>query len=126
MNEEESLRILDNELMAEFVGFTQLAPNGSFWRSNDLLPGEKSIWSCKDLKFDQSADWLLLAINKLEDMGYSLNLYNETIFITRLNESFEQMMEVIAPYPKDVKDRFVKNVFSAIVLFIKKYNESKG
>ena len=111
----------DNKLIAEFMGCIHLLPfknTNSFKMNDNGTRTEEGKWyRLNELKYHSSWDWLMPVIEKIERLGYAVNIYEQECRI------FED--RTIKPKYKKITYELTKieAVYKAVVEFIKWYNK---
>jgi hypothetical protein len=135
----------NNKLIATFLGYTfypwskkevSKAIDINGWRKERYNPfkhgkfrsGINSVhlaYRHDDLEFHTSWDWLMPVVEKIESLGFGVNiLVSNTISI--INMGWEQNIKlpykILNTYPHDSK---FEAVYKAVIEFIKWYNQNK-
>lgn len=111
----------DNELIAEFMGFSKcVTDHDTFWKEN----GEECTINSWDfhslhLKFDTSWDWLMPVVEKIESLGYTVDIANSDYQIRKTGDTEAFIFHYGPDRPK------IKAVYEAVVEFIEWYNQQK-
>lgn len=106
----------NNNLLAEFLGYTQPHPNypnTSYWYKKDEQP-------LTLLSFHSDWNWLMQVVYKIESIGYVVNINGIKCSITPILSQ-----EIIISYVIGAKELKLKLVYATLIDFVKWYNENK-
>lgn len=68
-------------------------------------------------KFHSSWDWLMPVVEKIEGIGFTINITTCTVYINNFEDSFKQIIGTSDSYSK------IEAVYNAVIEFIKFYND---
>ena len=102
----------NNKLIAEFMGCTH-----PFNEIHDatLYKIEQGTFELDELQYHKSWDWLMLVVNKIEDMGCEVVMTNAECTISGANDY----------YVKSIGKSRIGATYLAVVEFINEYNKNK-
>lgn len=112
----------NNKKIAEFLGFKlQNNPNERFYKN--YFTQANGVWvnRIEILHFDSDWNWLMKVVEKIESLGYWIEIHGGTInrcLIGSINSSYESF-EV-------TKNTKIEAVYNACIDFIKWWNENKN
>lgn len=122
-----------NKLIAEFMGFKMVYHQGELakgikkelWRrfpdEDDSLPmGSLSI---SQFRYHYSWDMLMPVVEKIESMGYQVNITNYGCNIQEYEKAYKEYSNISVA--EDGALNKITNVYKAVVQFIKYYNDNK-
>ena len=101
---------VDNKLIAEFLGYSQPHPDypdTTYWYKKNFTP-------LTILSFDTDWNWLMEVVEKIESLGFEVQIYKKTCFIYKLGNTLT--------IGKDSETK-IQAVYNACVVFIKWYNK---
>ena len=104
--------IENNKLIAEFMG---LNLHQGVWRKSTLAT-ERKICKEDALKYHEDWNWLMEVVEKIESLGYRIEIVKH---ICRIYLSNKETIIISENTPK------IEAVYNAVVEFIKWYNENK-
>ena len=113
----------DNKLIAEFMGFQKT--NIGWYDSEETMPPLSNTYDSNtfdehELAFHKSWDWLMPVVEKIESLGYDVIIRQGTCEIRG-----EDVNGVEYDNFECFDSGKHKTTYSAIVKFIKEYNETK-
>lgn len=114
----------DNELIAKFMGWTQHDKVKEWMNVPKGQDLHFKAWKLRkdSLLFNESWDWLMPVVEKIETMDRTLvNIYGDGTVIAVDNEG----LEIYGKTTHGNKDDKIQHVYRAIVDFIKWYNENR-
>ena len=128
MQEQEILE--GNKFIAEFMGCKPI--NGwdvishkNFLKYNDvgsyIVPNSRILLS--DAKWHSSWDWLMLVVEKIESLGFWVNIKKNHVSICRDNKGTTDSKMVHSEWGDQSK---IQRVFICVVSFIKWYNYNEN
>lgn len=104
----------NNILLAEFLGATK----------TDLKGKQKPIWypilgaSHTQLHFHKDWNWLMLVVDKIESLGFSVTIHTDTCYVAHnTDKSVETIIGI-----SDYKLGKLKVVYNACIQFVKWFN----
>ena len=104
-----------NQLIAEFMGYDFIAENSHFIvRESDYLEPYHH-------KFNSSWDWLMPVVEKIDLMGFDVQISRISIKISRILENENPIISLVCG---DVSQK-LDLCFLAVVEFIQWYNQNK-
>lgn len=105
-------------MIAEFMGFTDESKfiGGRNCMSKNTGPMTYVAYDFKDLKYHISWDWLMEVVEKIESLGFSVEVVKH---ICRINLSSDANIVVSENIPK------LEATYQAVCQFIEWYNENK-
>lgn len=98
-----------NKLIAEFLGWETL----SNWGYLNINNGESH--EIENLKFHSDWNWLMEVVEKIESLGYLVEIRENVCFIKTSEQD----------YFSELEETKLQAVYRACVKFIKWYNEQK-
>ena len=101
--------IENNKLIAEFMG---LNLHQGVWRKSTLAT-ERKICKEDALKYHEDWNWLMIVVEKIESLGYRIEIVKH---ICRIYLSNKETIIISENTPK------IEAVYNAVVEFIKWYN----
>ena len=106
----------NNKLIAEFLGYID---NGCS-EEGFLIDPKTNYDVCIDsLQFHTDWNWLIQVVEKIESLGYSVNISSSMVYINGDNS------RIVSPFNIGFKITKIEAVYNACVEFIKWYNENK-
>ncbi len=108
----------DLKLIAEFLGYSQphpKFPNSSYWYKEN----EETLAL---LRFNEDWNWLMKVVQKIESLGYCVEIKRISCRIYPLLEEDN----LISAYVCGDLSKKINIVYSAVIGFIKFYNEKKN
>lgn len=117
----------NNILLAEFLGWETdevevIAPKSL----EVIVPFETvkgffttSIFKHEELKFHNDWNWLMLVVDKIESLGFSVTIHTDTCYVAHnTDKSIETIINI-----SDYKIGKLKVVYNACVQFVKWFNK---
>jgi len=104
----------DNKLIAEFMGSKHPTIEDMY-----RLPHADVYWG--ELQYDYSWDWLMPVVEKIESLGYEVQIRNTDCIIFQLLDTIKYKPIVDTSNASGKKD----STYIAVVRFIKEYNQLK-
>jgi hypothetical protein len=101
----------NNELLAEFLGYTQPHPeyaNTTYWYKEGEAP-------LTFLLFDIDWNWLMLVVDKIESLEVCVEIRENVCYISPFPNN----------YVSELEQTKIQAVYNACVEFVKWYNEQK-
>lgn len=106
----------DNELIAEFLGWKQVhTETADYWMRPE---GGATNWDTPQ-KFQNSWDWLMPVVEKIDGLGYHVTIM-KTRCVIAITLNVQNHIQSIHPGYS-----MIEVVYCAVVEFIKWYNEQK-
>jgi hypothetical protein len=103
----------NNKLIAEFLGFQQT--NIGWYDSEEVLLRIERDNTFDDLKFDTDWNWLMKAVEKINDFNNVVSINENHVLIIN-NEKSKVIVDVVA-------GNMIEATYNAVVEFIKLHNE---
>lgn len=116
--------IENNKLIAEFLGVqpNELGEYEMFGVIESIDPDDQHFYTARVLKFNDSWDWLMPVVEKIESLNYDFQMMGGCwVIIYDIDPDREQGTELI----EESAETKIKTVYAACVRFIKWYNENK-
>ena len=116
---------MDNILIAEFMGLTNHHNDSSVMLrkvSHNNEPPINEVVPLKALQYDTSWDWLMPVVEKIESLGYEVQIRNTDCIIFQLLDTLDYK-----PVIGSISNASGKkdSTYIAVVRFIKEYNQLK-
>jgi len=108
----------ENKIIAEFMGWKPHTLN-ELIRDNPF--GESEIIPIKSINYHTSWDWLMPVVEKIESLGYEVQIRNTDCIIFQLLDTIKYKPIVDISSGNGKKD----STYIAVVEFIKDYNDGK-
>ena len=111
----------DNELIAEFMGFSQgKSEIGNTWEHPDKMGIYGGVG--QKFKYDVSWDWLMPVVEKIESLGCIVEIWKSLGAGCRIQK--------LIPYQPTIRvtaesNSMIEAVYQSIIQFIKWYKENK-
>src|SRR5690606_37574273 len=113
----------DNELIAEFMGFTCCdTGQDRFWNPPSQPQATINDWEYHTNHLDYfrtSWDWLMPVVEKIESLGYTVEIASSDYQIRKTGDTEAFIFHYGPDRPK------IKAVYEAVVEFIKWYNQQE-
>lgn len=112
----------DNELIAEFMGFTK---TGTFYeaqgvRYDKYKSPDFGFTYPAEWAFDRKWDWLMPVVEKIESLGFKFTIHNDAAIVERtLNRDFKQGYHL-----SSIADTKIMATNGVVIQFIKWYKET--
>lgn len=103
----------NNKIIAKFMGYAQPHPeypNTSYWYKEGRAP-------LALLLYNSSWDWLMEVVEKIESLGYSVDIFNKAVSI-QCNTKTEMIVDLSGR----TDNSKLSQVYEAVVEFIKYKN----
>lgn len=108
----------NNILIADFMGFIESTIKGKFWdKKSEEGFGEGKL---TDLKFNSSWDWLMPVVEKIESLGYLVDIKSMGCKLIGCGYSSVELIHI----EESNSNNKIEAVCNAVIEFIKWYNES--
>lgn len=107
----------DNELIAEFMGIP-IFRRYNLWDTSKTGKPIYGLASC-ELLYDSSWDWLMPVVEKIESLGYTVEIANSDYQIRKTGDTEAFIFHYGPDRPK------IKAVYEAVVAFIELYNQQE-
>ena len=108
----------DNELIADFHGL-EWHENGTISNYPSAFNMSMGVDTIDDLKYDKSWDWIMSMVDKVEELGFSVTIKNDSCLIERtFNRQAKQGQSFSA-----LSESKILAVVETITKFIKWFNQ---
>jgi hypothetical protein len=107
----------NNKLIAEFMGIIDIVEtNGIVFKDNNTLEFHQ-------IKYDTDWNWLMEVVERIESIGYDVNIFQNGVHITNYSNGLEQ--NIVNNVSQISYTNKIELVYDACIEFIKWYNENK-
>ena len=100
-----------NKIIAEFMGYIKHTQTKAYLTTDGYFHE-------RDLKFHKDWNWLMEVVEKIESLGYSVNISSSMVYINGDNS------RIVSSFNIGFKITKIEAVYNACVEFIKWYNEN--